>query len=468
MNHRDDVAAQFDKLCVWAANLRLEDIPAPTLATAALILGDNIAATLSAQDEPEIRAWHDRTIAQRTSMQSTIWRAGGPRVSLAEAAVSNGLAVTWDELDDGYTRTAIHPGALSQPLIVAAAEADGATLATMFRAIVGAYEIGTRFARTWPGTLPRIHPHAAFNTICAAAGIALVRNADAPTLARTLSAAVTMTMPGPYSHPIEGALVRNAWPAAGAWLGLFAYDLARTGISGLSASPYDVFTTCFGAEPQANELAVNLGDEWTITAGYHKLYAACHHSHAAMEALETIFAAHPELRSSDRIENVTVEGSKMAMNFANTEPTTTLGAKFSIPHAVAGTVAYRANDPHIFTTAGLTDTRIVRFRSAIRLEPLIDVGAWPYDRPARVTIRLNDGTTFSERCDAALGSPARPLDADTVIDKIGRLSEKRVPRLRDAIVNLREAIITQGPRSALPPTVAPWMQDVFSGGNGAA
>jgi 2-methylcitrate dehydratase PrpD len=28
------------------------------------------------------------------------------------AALANGLAITWNELDDGYTRTAVHPGAL--------------------------------------------------------------------------------------------------------------------------------------------------------------------------------------------------------------------------------------------------------------------------------------------------------------------------------------------------------------------
>ena len=41
------------------------------------------------------------------------------------AALGNGLASTWNELDDGYTRTAVHPGALSQPLILAAGQAQG-------------------------------------------------------------------------------------------------------------------------------------------------------------------------------------------------------------------------------------------------------------------------------------------------------------------------------------------------------
>ena len=107
-------------------------------------------------------------------------------------------------------------------------------------------------------------------------------------LARALSAAATMVSPGPYSHPIEGALVRNAWPAAGAWLGLFACDLARLGIAGTPSGLYDVYERGLGAPSNAAEPTAGLGSDWTICDGYHKLYAACHHSHAAMEAIESL------------------------------------------------------------------------------------------------------------------------------------------------------------------------------------
>ena len=419
-NDRDEVRRHFITLCEWAATLRLEDIPSDTLATAALILGDNLAAALSAENEPEIRAWHERAIAARTTQQSTIWRKCGPRTSLADAAVANGLAATWDELDDGYTRTAVHPGALSQPLILAAAEADHASLARMLRAVVGAYEIGTRFARTWPGTLPRIHPHGVYNAVCAAAGVALLRDATADELACALSSAVTMSSPGPYNHPIEGALVRNAWPAAGAWLGLFAWDLAKIGVGGMPTGPYDVYTTCLGAPALANELTVNLGGEWTIQDGYHKLYAACHHSHAAMEAIESILSERAELRGGAAIKRVVVEGSMMARNFANAQPETTLGAKFSIPHAIAGTIVHGAADPRVFATEGLRDAQIAAMRARVSLELLPDVKPWPYDRPARVTFHLDGGEQLVAECDAALGSPARPISAAQVIAKIER------------------------------------------------
>lgn len=424
-------------LCEWAAGLDVGSIPASTLSHAVLVLGDNIGAILSAADEPEIRAWHDRVIGSRRVEHSTIFRAGAPRVSLAEAAVANGLAVTWNELDEGYTRTAIHPGALSQPLILAAAEAEAASLRATLRAVVGAYEIGTRFARAWPGTLPRLHPHGAFNAVCAAAGLALLRGMDAVKLERALTAAATMVSPGPYSHPIEGALVRNAWPAAGAWLGLFACDLAEVGIGGLASGVYDVFEQGLGAPSRPEALTDALGSDWTICAGYHKLYPACHHSHAAMEALEALRAEHPELGGGEAVEEVLVEGSAMALNFSNAHPSTTLAAKFSIPHAVAGTIALGAQDPSVFGAEGLRNPRIAALRNRVRMAELPEVRPWPYDRPAKVTVKLQGGRLLVKTCEAALGSPLRPLTPEQVLEKIDKLSRRDAPGLVSSISSLR-------------------------------
>jgi 2-methylcitrate dehydratase PrpD len=434
------VEAGLRNLCVWAAALRHDAIPAHVLSQAVLILGDNIAATLSAADEPELRAYHEQLIANEGAPQATLFRAGAPKVAMIDAAVGNGLAGTWNELDDGYTRTAVHPGALSQPLILAAAEAGKLSMAETLRATIGAYEIGTRFARAWPGTLPRLHPHGVYNVVCSAAGLALLRGYDAGQLLRTLTAAATMVSPGPYSHPIEGALVRNAWPAAGAWLGQFACDMARLGIAGTPAGPYDVYTRGLGAPAKPAELTDGLGTDWTICDGYHKLYGACHHSHAAMEAIETLVAEHPELRGGRQVKSVLMEGSAMAMNFNNAAPVTTLGAKFSIQHALAATLAHGAAAPGNFLDPSLRDATIIALRKRISMAQLTVVKPWPLDRPARVTLELDDGRKLTAECEAALGSPARPLDAERVLRKIRELSRRDAPGLERAVVDLRKAI----------------------------
>lgn len=453
------VQAGLKDLCGWAAGLSFEAIPPHVLSRAALILGDNIAATLSAGDEPEVRAYHEQLLSGATAKQATLFRRGAPRVAMIEAALGNGLAVTWNELDDGYTRTAVHPGALSQPLILAAAEACNLPLADTLRATIGAYEIGTRFARTWSGTLPRLHPHGAYNAVCSAAGLALLRGVEAAELMRALTGAATLVSPGPYSHPIEGALVRNAWPAAGAWLGMFACDMARLGIAGTPTGPYDVYTRGLAAPAKPHELTAGLGVDWTICDGYHKLYGACHHSHAAMEAIESMLARHPELRGGKRVESVLMEGSGMAMNFNNKAPTTTLGAKFSIPHAIAATIVYGADAPDNFLDASLGDESIASLRMRVSMSRLPEVKPWPFDRPARVTLQLQDGARLTAQCEAALGSPARPLSVDRVLEKIRDLSRRDAPGLALAVVHLQQLAESHDLGSA---TCREWVESFFA------
>ncbi len=455
---KGQVEAGLLALCEWAAGLSYETIPARVSAQAALILGDNIAATLSAADEPELRTYHEQLMANGGAAQATLFRAGAPKVAMIDAAVGNGLAGTWNELDDGYTRTAVHPGALSQPLILAAAEAGNLSMAETLRATIGAYEIGTRFARAWPGTLPRLHPHGVYNVVCSAAGLALLRHASADELLRALTAAATMVSPGPYSHPIEGALIRNAWPAAGAWLGQFACDMARLGIAGTPAGPYDVYTRGLGAPAKPAELSDGLGIDWTICDGYHKLYGACHHSHAAMEAIETLMDKRPDLRGGAKVKSVLMEGSAMAMSFNNVAPETTLGAKFSIPHALAATLAHGAAASGNFLDRSLRDETIIALRKRVSMAQLPIIKPWPLDRPARVTLELDDGSKLTAECEAALGSPARPLAVEQVLQKIRALSERDAPGLERAVVKLRGNIEAGAGATA---TCRGWISEFF-------
>ncbi|MEO7937026.1 MAG: MmgE/PrpD family protein, partial [Burkholderiaceae bacterium] len=384
-------------------------------------------------------AYHQRLLASDSGGCATLFRAGGPSLSMMNATLGNALASTWNELDEGYTRIAVHPGALSQPLILAAGQAEGHSFEDVMLATVVAYEVGTRFARAWPGTLPRIHPHAAYNAVCAAAGLARLRRLRPATFISALTAAATMVSPGPYRFAIQGALIRNAWPAAGAWLGAFACELAELGIGGTTDGPFDVYQVILGAPVSiASELSAELGSEWTIADGYHKLYGATHHAHAAIEALEAILHSRPDLRGGRDVQEVTVHCSQMAMHFDNVQPDTTLAAKFSIPHAVAATLAHGADAPGNFLASSLSDPLIGQLRQRVRLVELADIKPWPYDRPATVTLRLGDGSQLAHSCEAALGSPARPLESAAVLAKIAQLSRTRAPGLHDAVIRLQQ------------------------------
>jgi 2-methylcitrate dehydratase PrpD len=178
-----------------------------------------------------------------------------------------------------------------------------------------------------------------------------------------------------------------------------------------------------------------------------------------MEALQALQSRHPELAGGEAVEEVLVEGSAMAFNFSNPEPATTLAAKFSIPHAVAGVLVRGAHDAALFGADGLEDSRIAALRKRVRLAQLPEVKPWPRDRPARVTLKLRDGRMLVEACEAALGSPLRPLSADQVLEKIEKLGRRDAPGLASAVRTLR-AEVRQG---RLPEvTCGDWIAGFFT------
>src|SRR5262249_31782903 len=161
------------------------------------------------------------------------------------------------------------------PALLAEAEATGASTMDVLRALTLGYEIVGRCARAFPFASMTVHPHAAFGTLGAAAGVSFFRNHGPEAFRATVSAGATMVFAGPYNHALQGALVRNLWTGISAWAGMRTADLAPLALGGIAESIYDVFVGCFGTSADPDPLTADLGQHWAIASGYHKLFACC-------------------------------------------------------------------------------------------------------------------------------------------------------------------------------------------------
>ncbi|MGE7415019.1 MmgE/PrpD family protein [Methylobacterium tarhaniae] len=407
-------------LTAWAAASVREPLPDSVRARAALVLADDLGAMVAAAGEPAVARMRAVLARSAGRPEATVFAPGSPPLDRASAAAANGLAATWCELDEGYRGAPCHAGAYILPALLAEAEAEGASVAQVLQALALAYEITVRCARAFPFAAMTVHPHAAFATIGAAAGIGLLRGASPALLLDTVSAAASMAFAGPYGHAIEGALVRNAWTSAGAWIGLRAADGAEAGLAGLPETFHDVFVGSFGTGCIPEALTEGLGTEWAIEGGYHKVFACCQYAHGAIEAslsLRTQLAG----RESE-IDEILVETHPRGLTLTTVEPATVLAAKFSMPHALAAAAAIGTGGQGAFDEAALHDPRIADLRRRVRLAPLPEIGPPPNDRPSRVTWRLRDGTTASALCESARGGADQPFDTDTMLAKLAETS----------------------------------------------
>ena len=415
----------------WAAAVDFDSVPEAVWRRAALVVADNLAAVVAARDEPEVRPLHEQLLGTGAAAEATVFRGGQPRTDRYSAAVANGAAADWCELDEGYRKAPCHGGLCVLPALWAEAEAEGRTVREMLRALVIGYEVVTRFARGFPFPDLMLHPHATLPAIGAAAGVAAIRRLAGGTFLDAITGASTMVAPGPFNHTVKGALVRNVWAGVGAWIGLRSVDWAGLGICGAASSPYDVFVGGLGAEVRPDELTAVLGQSWGISDGYHKIYACCQYSHSAVESLEELLARRPDVEAASDIERIIVETHWRGLTLENKRPATSLAAKFSLPHIMAAISHLRHAGAEAFSAATLEDPAIVALRERVELGRYEPERLWPEDRPARVTWILRTGERLQAECRSARGGPDRPFAPSEILDKVRGITAPVYPRMPD-------------------------------------
>lgn len=426
---REASALGLHELVTWACQQELVDIPVEVRQKTVMVLADDLAAMLSAQDEPQIKATHDKLTSAGPQGAATLFRAGGPQLSVLQAALGNALSGSWNELDEGYRKAVCHAGLYTLPILLAIAESEDLPTSEVLRASTLSYEVTARFARAWPFGALKVHPHALFNAVGATAAIGFLRRLPADLMLHALSNASTLGVVGPYSQAFRGALIRNAWAAAGIFNGFQAIEWAQAGICGTAHTPHDVYVETLGSLSNPEYLHADLGQDWAVASGYHKINACCQYVHSAIEAIQDILEQHPQLKGGDHIDRIEVQTHRSGMTLTDTQPRTTLGAKFSMPHALAASLVFGHGGAEAFSTESLADTQVARLRQRVGMSLVDQELPWPHDRPAFVTLKDADGRSYSASCMSARGGPERPFDDEQLWSKIQALSMSSAPGL---------------------------------------
>ncbi len=434
---RQQCAANLQRLARWATETESHAIPVPVMRKAAEILADDLSAIIGARDEPEVAAFQHRIQTRPDVAEATVWCGRDVRADRLTAAVANAIAADWLELDEGYRPTPCHGGLYVLPALLAQAESSRLTCEELLRSLVLAYELVTRVARTWKQPSLNMQAHGRYAAIGAAAGVGLAMRLHADAFAGAIGAAATLIGPAPRSHLERGILIRNAWPASGAWNGMMAIEWGACGITGTPAALQDVYGTVLGGEAHPEELARELGSRWAVLESYTKIYACCQHLHSAVEAALTLRDAHPEIARPEAIKSVDVRCHPLAMGLTAAFPTTSLGAKFSMPHAVAAALLLGDAGARAFSARSIQDPGIGALRQRVTIQPWAQRLDPPNDRPAGITVHLHDGQELAAECLSAEGGPDRSFPATVWIHKMRELAEPAYP----GITPLFQAIV---------------------------
>ena len=423
------VAAGLAELSGWSAALTWRDVPASARTRVARIFADDLAAIVAARAEPELGALVARIVHASGPPEATLFDGSGRRLDRYSAALANGSAADWCELDGGYRKALCHAGLYCLPAVLAEGEAAGSSLDEMLRALLVGYETVARVASTFERADLALHPHGSLAAIGAAAAVAALRGQPAGSTAAAISTAATLVVPAPFNHAVEGALVRNVWPGIGAAAGIRAVDWAEIGIAGLATSLHDVQSAALGATARPDRLTRHLGTAWAVDDAYQKVHACCQYGHAAVDATLALLAERPGVDPARDVRRIRIDTHSRARKLDNVHPATTLAAKFSLQHILATTARHGHAGAPAFHADTLSDPVIAALRERVAIAPFEPELDPPNDRPARVTWELEDGSMVTREVLSARGGPDRPFTEAEIRKKIGSILEEPYPQL---------------------------------------
>ena len=405
----------LDTLSGFAATLRFHELPEAVRAHTGWILADTVAAVAAGSAEPELQALaalHGEPAAGSGATLVGLGRAA----SADAAALVNGTAGTFLEMDEGNRYSRGHPAVHVLPAALALAEQRGADAETFLSALVVGYEVGSRLgaASQLRGAM---HPHGTWGTIGAAAACARLLGADSAGMREAINVSASMTTATSKRTMLEGGLVRNVYAGLSNRNGLLAAQLAACGYTGERDGPGSLFSQIVSERFDPAQVVRGLGEDWHLLQNYFKLHSCCRYNHGTLDAIDAI-AARGLLPAPEEIARIEVRSYALAAELDDPAPRNTLAAKFSVPFAVATRLVRGSSALASFTWEAVRDERTLALARKVELaEDPAMTARLPRERPARVLITTTDGRQYAGEAGVNRGDDAAPYTAQELTAK---------------------------------------------------
>jgi 2-methylcitrate dehydratase PrpD len=282
---------------------------------------------------------------------------------------------------------------------------------------------------------PQMHMHGTWGTVGAAVAVGKLAGFDAGGFVELINIASTLSLATSMKTALQGGTVRNIYAGTSNRMGLLARDLAQSGFTGERDGLASVYGSVVSDRFDCEALVADLGGTWQITRNYFKRHGCCRYNHGALDALLIIMTQQGPVRSAD-VEEVVVDTYGIAAMLDDPAPRTVLAAKFSLPFAIATTLATGSSGMASFTpeALGREDTRALARRVKLREEPAMSAQL-PQYRPARVRLRLRDGRVLVAETRSNRGDDADPYTRAELTEKFFELTARVWPRSRAEAVH---------------------------------
>lgn len=413
-------APHIQDLATFAMGLRVRDLPDAVTDRVRWILADCVGCIVAGHRAAEMTKLASLRGAESGDAATLLGTArGAPRET---AALLNGMAGTWHDLDEGNLHTKGHAGIQIVPALLAEAEVRRAPGAAVVAALAAGYEVGCRI---YGGTQARlaVHPHGTFGPMAAAVAVGHLRGLTAARLANVMRLAAGLALAASRATLAEGATLRNAYTGTSGPSAFLALDLEAAGFEGESDPLATVFGQILGTSYDPAASTAGLGTSWRLLRNYFKNHPSARYAHSALDLLDDIVAAHGPIDPA-AVTEISIDTYALAATLAGQRVTSAFGTRFSIPFLLAARMlgAEEALDGDGSQVLSRVEVHALAARVYVT-ESAADTAAYPAQQRSRMAITLRDGQVLRAAADFIRGEAERPHSEAALRHKFMALTE---------------------------------------------
>ena len=412
----ESVVKEFANFIEKSADI---EIPNATLHSAKLIVADCLGAIVGGMAEPEIRMLAE-------SKGDNVFEILDETKRIADETISFllGTAGTVLEMDEGHQFARGHPGMHIFPALLAAARNREFSGEEFLRAFIIGYDVGARIGLA-SNLNPNMHPHGTWGGLGAAAGLAVMNKMNAQEASEYLNIVSSLTLATSRKTMLEGATVRNSYTGVSNKMAHVGLMLLKAGFTGEQDGIKSIFGSVISNKFDDKSAVELLGKRFEVSRNYFKLHACCRYNHAALDALWKIIEQHSEVKNINQIEKIEVQSYNLAAELKDQNPRNVLACKFSVPFAIATTLANLDSGVLSFTENMRTNKNIQNLCQKVTIvEDTNMTGKLPNLRPANVYIQMENGSTFKAQVTTNKGDWQDPYSEEELKQKFISLTTR--------------------------------------------
>ena len=461
-----DPAGPTGQLATWLAEVTLDDVPSRVRERAKALILDGLGCALIGAQLPWSRIATDLVRKMEGSGDHALIGCG-LTTSAPGAALLNGTFIQGFEFDDFHPLAPLHSASLVIPALLACASAQGRVSgASWLLAAIAGFETGPRVGLALHGgqMLSRgWHSGSVFGTHSSAAAAGKLLRLSAAQFEDALGLAATQSC-GLMAAQYE-AMGKRMHHGLSARNGLYAAHLAAGGYTGIKRvfeREYGGFLSTFGEghEPDATQIASELGQRWEIERIVAKPYAAMGGLHAPLDCLFELLRQ--RRFTAEEVERIEVDVSHAVYHHGWWEmqrPITPIAAQMNIGYALAVATIDGAAMVDQFSPQRIASDDVWRLIPKIvaRHDLEFDKGGPLKRGMTRLRVRLVDGSAM-ETSIAMTKTVSEPMTNEGVVSKFhtvtrGLLSENRANAIVQAVQALEALPDIQSLGALLAPVV---------------